>query len=93
MASGDEIRRALLDFIRARTGLGPPGDCQFEDLGVFRREADAEGTMVLHFTYRFDRDGFSQYDRTVTFTGRAKLDANGRVVEGEVEEVARGEDF
>lgn len=88
-----DFRSVILEFVRARTGLGPPGDCQFEDLGVFRREQDPEGNLVLQFTYVFDRDGFSQYDRTITFVGRVKLGADGRPLEGEVEEVRRGEDF
>lgn len=62
---------ALLAAIRAAAGLQAPGSCQFEALEVL----PGDGEVV--FTYRFDFDGFSQYDKTVHLSGRARREAPG----------------
>jgi hypothetical protein len=69
----------LLVLLRQMTGLGPPGSCQFEDL-LFgdRLPGDGEGSAgSVTFSYYFDKDGFSQYDKTIAFAGRARRAADG----------------
>ncbi len=67
---------ALLAAIRAAAGLAAPESCQFEALQI-QGEGDA-----VSFTYDFDFDGFSQYDRTVRLSGRARREgADGWLVQ------------
>lgn len=62
----------LLELLRQRAGLQPPGASQFEDLAL-----EGRGDGPLRFSYGFDEDGHSQYDRTLRFTGTVRRDAAG----------------
>ncbi len=70
-------------WIHARA-CGAPGTSQFETIDVLRAIERPDGGVELELRYVFDRDGFSQYDRTETYTGRITLDAELQPIDGEL---------
>jgi hypothetical protein len=71
-----DIETVILRFIQNRSGLGAPGDYQFEDLCIDSDEKRSDGARTIRFRYWFDQDGFSQYDKTIGFEGCVTLDVD-----------------
>jgi hypothetical protein len=80
----------ILDWVRAHA-CGAPGDCQFESGGITATSPRPDGGSRLSLSYRFDQDGFSQYDKTVSFEGFVDIDSAGQPIGGELRETHRGE--
>ena len=51
-----------------------------------------DGSIVVEFRYDFYYDGFSQYDKTVLFTGSLKIDKQGNVEESNLYMIHKGVD-
>ncbi len=76
---------ALLPSIRRWVhahACGAPGVSQFETTEVLRAIEQEDGRVELEIRYVFDRDGFSQYDRTETYVGRLVLGPDLEVLGG-----------
>jgi len=71
-------REAILLAVRAKSGLQAPGPSQFEDLLLRPGEPAADGLRTLAFTYDFDHDGHSQYDKTIRTVGVVGQMASGQ---------------
>jgi len=75
-----DTKTIILRFVRERSGLDTPGDYQFEDLYIDADEEHPDGNRTIRFRYVFDEDGFSQYDKTVSFEGHVTLDASSHIL-------------
>jgi hypothetical protein len=71
-----DAEAVILRFVQERSGLGAPGDYEFEDLYIDSDEKLSDGARTIRFRYWFDQDGFSQYDKTIGFGGYVTLDAD-----------------
>ncbi|TET54166.1 MAG: hypothetical protein E3J64_02335 [Anaerolineales bacterium] len=74
------LEETILRFVRGRTGLGEPGEYQFDALYIDEDEEHPEGGRTIRFRYVFDQDGASQYDKTLAFEGSAIVDAEVQIV-------------
>jgi len=66
-----KLHEITLHYIHIETGLGAPlvPRCEFEDLIVKEVKQMDLAKFQVDFTYHFDEDGFSQYDKTHVFEG------------------------
>ena len=81
--------RVLLEAIRQATGLGAPGCSQFDGLNVIERKGDCSV-----FNYSFDFDGFSQYDKTLSFCGEAReTDVGVEIIRLEVTHIGEAANY
>lgn len=78
---GGALLPSIQRWIHAHA-CGEPGSSQYETTEVLRAIEHADGSVELEIHYVFDRDGFSQYDRTETYTGRLVLGADLEVIGG-----------
>jgi hypothetical protein len=85
-----ELQALIVGFVREQAGLDAPGFCEFENLYIKRQEKGADGGQIVHFRYIFDEDGFSQYDKTITFEGYVTIDAEARTVASDLQVTALG---
>lgn len=88
----EALDKIILDFIHNEIGYGETlqPKCEFEDLDITAiKNPDNEITEVS-FKYRFDEDGFSQYDKTHTFVGKILLNKNKEIFSWELEETDTG---
>ena len=71
--------RLVLALLQKASGMGPPGNSQFEDLSL-TPAPEAESPNVWRVKYSFDEDGFSQYDKTIAFQGLIECTQDGRLI-------------
>lgn len=90
--TGNSLETIILDFIHLETGWGNPlrPYCEFEDLFILEIMEQSEDVMVVVIRYRFDEDGFSQYDKSHTIEGRITVSRGGEIVKAELEETYTG---
>jgi len=86
------LETIILDFIHLETGWGNPlrPYCEFEDLFILEIIEQHEDVMEVVIRYRFDEDGFSQYDKSHTIEGRITVSRSGEIVKAELEETYTG---
>ncbi|MFW9927654.1 MAG: hypothetical protein ACFFDM_12965 [Candidatus Thorarchaeota archaeon] len=87
-----KLESIILDYIHVETGWGNPlrPYCEFEDLIILEIIQQPEGLSEVVVKYRFDEDGFSQYDKSHTLEGRFVISSSGEVVKVELEETYTG---
>jgi hypothetical protein len=85
-----ELQALIVGFVREQARLDAPGYCEFENLNIKRQEKGADGSQTVHFRYVFDEDGFSQYDKTITFEGYVTIDAETEIVASDLRVAALG---
>ncbi|MCK4665345.1 hypothetical protein KAU33_01265 [Candidatus Dependentiae bacterium] len=71
----EEIEKVIIDYMHQETGFGPKlrDHCEFEELHINDLTTQKDGIVIIEFRYDFDADGFSQYDKTILFSGRVKI--------------------
>jgi hypothetical protein len=76
-----ELERIALRIAREKSGLEVPGESEFENLYIDDVQEQKNGNRTVFFRYVFDQDGFSQYDKTISFKGQMVVDTELRVIE------------
>jgi len=86
------LRSIVLDYIHAETGWGNPlrPYSEFEDLFILDIVLQPRGIREVVIKYRFDEDGFSQYDRSHTIEDRITVSSNWEIIKAELEETYTG---
>ena len=86
------LRSIILKYIYSETGWGNPlqPGCEFEDLYLDEIDNHPDGKIRVVFRYRFDEDGFSQYDKSHTLEGTVVIDTAGTILESTLEETYTG---
>lgn len=87
---GDPLLSVIAPILHRDSKRGPPQFCQFDQIYVQEIEPHDKGSTTYHISYVFDVDGFSQYDKTITFEGYIKVDENGNPVDSKLTEIERG---
>lgn len=87
-----DIKTIILDFIHSETGWGNPlkPQCEFGDLFLDEIGTLPDDKVKVTFRYRFDEDGFSQYDKSHTLEGEVTIDSAGAILESTLEETYTG---
>ena len=80
------LKAIILDFIHSETGWGDPLQpySEFEDLFILEIMEISEGLREVVIKYRFDEDGFSQYDKSHTIEGKITVSNDGEIVKAEL---------
>ncbi|MHA2353844.1 MAG: hypothetical protein ACXADC_01610 [Candidatus Thorarchaeota archaeon] len=88
----ENLRSLILDYIHSETGWGNPLQpySEFEDLYLDEIERLPDDKIRVVFRYRFDEDGFSQYDKSHTLEGMVMVDKTGVILESKLEETYTG---
>ncbi|HUT80993.1 MAG TPA: L-2-amino-thiazoline-4-carboxylic acid hydrolase, partial [Candidatus Bathyarchaeia archaeon] len=82
----------VLDFVHKETGWGNPlkPQCEYDDLflrGILNIDANK---ILVRFTYQFDEDGFSMYDKNHILKGELILDSERKILSFKLEETYTG---
>jgi len=87
-----DLKTIILDFIHTETGWGSPLQpySEFEDLFLDEIERLPNDRIRTIFRYRFDEDGFSQYDKSHTLEGKIVISSTGMILESKLEETYTG---
>jgi hypothetical protein len=80
----DEI---ILEMVHKCSGCGKPdkNNCEYESFGIINKEILSDGTIDYFFSYSFDEDNFSMYDKTIGFRGKARINNQNKILELELD--------
>lgn len=88
----EQIRAIIFAFVHSETGWGNPlyPYSEYEELSIEKMEELSDGSLIVTFSYEFDEDAFSQYDKTHILKGRLKISSSGELLERFLEEAHTG---
>ncbi|MGY5873898.1 MAG: hypothetical protein RTV72_16750 [Candidatus Thorarchaeota archaeon] len=90
--NNEDLKNIIFDFIHSKTEWGNPlrPGCEFADLYLDEIERLPDDRTRVSFRYRFDEDGFSQYDKSHTLEGSVVIASTGIILESTLEETYTG---